>query len=267
MVNTAPRQSPGFSMLIKNFKIKGNKVVGSNINGNKSYYEISEDGTPFTLNLRGGKQEMKPRRDRDGYLYIDALYKGRFKHLRIHRLVAIMYLPRPKSTKLVVRHLDGDKLNNNPSNLKWGTPKENAEDNVTNGRSRYFNGEKSHLSKLTEKEVSKIRRLNKIGVQKSVIAKKFKTTSANISAITSFKTWKYVGIPHKKEIKPAATKKRSLPIWKEEIEVFFRIKNRVSPNSILVRKVASRIEKMVISPLRRENNRLRKILKTHNPIK
>lgn len=52
----------------------------------------------------------------------------------VHRIVLEAFVgPRPK--KMVCRHLDGNSLNNNLSNLKWGTPKENAQDMVKHGRS------------------------------------------------------------------------------------------------------------------------------------
>ena len=61
--------------------------------------------------------------DRYGYAYV-CLYKdGKTKNLKIHRLVAQAYLI--ASDKPHVNHKDGNKLNNNVSNLEWVTPKEN----------------------------------------------------------------------------------------------------------------------------------------------
>jgi len=44
----------------------------------------------------------------------------------VHRLVAKMFLDNPED-KRTVDHIDGDKLNNHVSNLRWMTYKENAQ--------------------------------------------------------------------------------------------------------------------------------------------
>jgi len=46
------------------------------------------------------------------------------KSYRVHRLVAIHFIPNPEN-KLEVNHLDWDKLNNTESNLEWSTHSEN----------------------------------------------------------------------------------------------------------------------------------------------
>ena len=71
-------------------------------------------------------------RDNKGYLVTD-LYKDgqRFTH-RVHRLVAQEFIPNPDN-KPCINHIDGNKHNNNFSNLEWVTKKENCRHAWVNG--------------------------------------------------------------------------------------------------------------------------------------
>ena len=59
-----------------------------------------------------------------GYLEIILTKKGKRQPKLIHRLVAEAFIPNPES-KREVNHKDGDKHNNDVSNLEWATPSEN----------------------------------------------------------------------------------------------------------------------------------------------
>lgn len=47
----------------------------------------------------------------------------------VHRLVALAFLPYPAAVQTQVDHIDGDKTNNAPSNLRWVTAGENQRSN------------------------------------------------------------------------------------------------------------------------------------------
>lgn len=55
-------------------------------------------------------------------------YTVRFgnKEMRVHRVVALAFLRSPKKDQIYVNHIDGNKFNNNLSNLEWITPTENT---------------------------------------------------------------------------------------------------------------------------------------------
>lgn len=88
-------------------------------------YFISNQGNVKSLK---GKQPrlLKQKTDSDGYKRV-ALSNGtgKLKHFGVHRLVAIHFIENTDG-KPVVNHLDGDKSNNDFTNLEWATISENG---------------------------------------------------------------------------------------------------------------------------------------------
>lgn len=81
------------------------------------HYEITKDGkiySPYT------KKYLKFREDKDGYFDVTLIYndEGKRQPFRIHRLVALKYLPEIENCN-VVNHKDLNKQNNNVDNLEW----------------------------------------------------------------------------------------------------------------------------------------------------
>jgi len=84
-------------------------------------YQISNCGNVFSRKL---KRVIEAPNDEDGYKRIKLWKQMISKHYRIHRLVATAFIPNPED-KPQVNHKDGDKTNNNISNLEWVTNQEN----------------------------------------------------------------------------------------------------------------------------------------------
>lgn len=103
------------------------------VKGYNDKYCITKDGRVFIVNHRGtGKpKEMRPRVIA-GYLALgleapDSNSKNRKQKIhKIHRLVAEAFIPNVDN-KPCVNHIDGNKLNNNVSNLEWCTVQENTQ--------------------------------------------------------------------------------------------------------------------------------------------
>ncbi len=93
---------------------------------NQPEYTISDSGILY--GKRG--KEMHPHTNSSGYLYTIVLMPDGTRHTCfIHRAVACTFLPCDWNG-LVVNHKDGNKINNNVSNLEWVTQQENAQHSV-----------------------------------------------------------------------------------------------------------------------------------------
>lgn len=86
-------------------------------------YSVSNSGE--IINNRT-QHILKACTDRDGYKYVFInAYPGK-KHQKsrfIHRLVAVSFIDNMEN-KSTVNHIDGDKSNNDVSNLEWATMQE-----------------------------------------------------------------------------------------------------------------------------------------------
>ena len=93
-------------------------------------YRIYSDGR--IQNIKSNKF-LKPRVGKNGYSGLVLQVYGKSKTFNVHRLVAIHFVKSDDPNKKFVCHLDGNKLNNDYSNLYWGTFSENMLDKRTHG--------------------------------------------------------------------------------------------------------------------------------------
>ena len=86
-------------------------------------YMIYEDGRVWSKNGKG--RFLKPTSiNKKGYLGVCLCNKDIKKTMKIHRLIALHYIPNPEN-KPEVDHIDNNRQNNNIENLRWATRSEN----------------------------------------------------------------------------------------------------------------------------------------------
>lgn len=158
------------------------------IRGHEDVYDISDKGEVIYLKKNRITFGYK---DKKGYLNFDFRRRGG-KCVKVHRLVAEAFIPNPYNLPQV-NHKDGNKENNNVSNLEWC-------DNSYNQKHAFKNklqkGEfKHHNSKLKYDDVIFIKKhyrkgQNGYGARK--LAKQFGVTPSTIFAIINGKSYKNV---------------------------------------------------------------------------
>lgn len=163
------------------------KEIWKDVIGFEGIYKISSFG-----NLKNKKRLLTNTLDKDGYVR-NSLYKnGKVKHTKRHRLVAIAFIKNPLNKKSV-NHIDGNKLNNNISNLEWATHQEQEIHAYKNGLKFADRGENHFYSKLKTEEVLKIHELANSGKYTNVeIAKLFNIKDCTVSNIKLKKCWKHL---------------------------------------------------------------------------
>ncbi len=149
-------------------------------------YYVTESGDIYsTINNAGNTRNepylLKQTLGRDGYYWVGL--KGSNKRImKVHRLVAITFLPNPNLLP-VVNHIDGNKLNNDVSNLEWVTHKENAIHAHQNGLTNVAKGEQHKASKLKDAETIELIQLILDGYTNDELAEIYGLHSRYISLI------------------------------------------------------------------------------------
>lgn len=113
------------------------------INGYSERYEVSNYGRVRSKDMivNGRLKDchkikgriLKPCNDREGYKNVVLCINQQRKTFRLHRLVAIAFIPNPENMP-EIDHIDANRSNNNVDNLRWSTRKTNSNNPITRKR-------------------------------------------------------------------------------------------------------------------------------------
>jgi hypothetical protein len=152
-------------------------------------YTIDIDGNIRNMK-RGSKKVLSVVEDKDGYQIVGLYPEGKRKACKIHRLIALAFLPNPEN-KPQVNHKNSIRNDNRLENLEWCTPAENVRHAANQGR--MSRGENNHKTKLTNSEVLVIKKhLTEKLLKITEIANLFGVKPSVISHIKSGITWSHL---------------------------------------------------------------------------
>jgi hypothetical protein len=149
-------------------------------------YQVSQRGEVRSLK-RNRLLALVPRER--GYLAVNLYREGKPHNCLVHRLVAQAFcgdIP----PGYHVNHKDGDKANNDASNLEIVTPEENRRHALRTGLIK--RGEDNPRAKLTEADVRELRRLHAEGTTVRVLTRRYDLSEHGVYLILRRKTWRHV---------------------------------------------------------------------------
>lgn len=159
------------------------------IEGFYGYY-ITKRGEIYCWN--SGKREEVRQINTKGYSVVFMLDNNlKLTSRTVHSLMAVAFLGGYPTPKHVVNHIDGNKSNNNISNLEVVTQKQNTQHAYDVGLHISLKGERVASSKLTAVQVRFIRAAASM-FKTSELARAFRVTGSTIRNIINKKSWRHL---------------------------------------------------------------------------
>lgn len=146
------------------------REVWRDVVGYESLYQVSNMGRVRALDRvierkDGRIQTLKghmltPCKGNGSYYNVSMCKDNVARSMRVHRLVAIAFIPNPNNYRCV-NHKDGNKLNNKVSNLEWCTNRQNTQHAIKHklitfdraGYNSWPKESREHFSKIRKKAI------------------------------------------------------------------------------------------------------------------
>lgn len=173
-------------------------------------------------------------------------YNNKKYTVSVHRLVAELFIGNIKG--FVINHLDGNKLNNNFTNLEITTTKGNIQHAFNTGLAIGNIGEKNGNSILTEKKILEIYKLINKNYNNDEISQIYNINFRTVSQIRNGTKWKHLFKIHLNEIIPSKNSKF-------EINLSFKIINDILNTNLKNIEISKKynVEASLISRVRSKN--------------
>jgi hypothetical protein len=170
-----------------------NKIKYKKLKENTNYI-IFNDGRVYSIK---SKLFLKQTPDKDKYLTVHLKIDNVYKTIKVHRLIAKYFIKnKNKILYMQVNHKDGNKNNNNYSNLEWTSCLLNIRHAIKLGLNKKL-GENNGNSKLTLDKAIEIKYLAN-NYNTSQIANIYNVSQSTIRRIKNKQSWD--NIECKKEI-------------------------------------------------------------------
>lgn len=120
-------------------------MIWKTIEGTNGEYQVSDTGLVKTTKTG---RILRPAIDARGYERVCLFKMDRDRRYKVHRLVAMAFIPNLNNLPQI-NHIDGNKRNNNVSNLEWVTNRDNVihakEHGLRAGHERFCESKKKRV--------------------------------------------------------------------------------------------------------------------------
>lgn len=172
------------------------KEVWVPIFGFNGLYEISSfcrvrsfiEGTNKGSRERKNPKILNPTIGGTGYYLFHCYKDGKRKTMKLHRELAKAFIPNPLNLP-IINHIDGNKLNNNISNLEWCDTLHNIKHAFRIGLVKSSSGVNHFRSRFTKEQVLEI--FNSTLGQRE-LGRKYKVSHAVIGSIKRKQSYKSI---------------------------------------------------------------------------